>query len=140
MSEDTLTGNLAQKFEHGLDKDSIQREIDGARNAMAEEAFRPEHHTWRNIGISAGTGFVAGSALTAAGEVALTKAVEPLAKPLFAIGFGMLGGGRMTDQILSAPPLKAIECLTPRPILIGGLVVAGLAAGAYGAYEYFNRR
>jgi hypothetical protein len=51
----------------------------------------------------------------------------------------MLGGSRMGAELLTGPPLSAMECLTaygPKPLIIGGLVGAALVVGAYEAYEH----
>jgi hypothetical protein len=85
--------------------------------------------------VVAGGGFLAGSAATAIGEYALGRAVEPLSKVGGAIAFGFLGRGDVAASILYAPRLPWYSLLTPKPIAIGGLAIAAIAAISYEALK-----
>jgi hypothetical protein len=61
--------------------------------------------------------------------------VEPLAKGAGAIAFGVIGGGRAAAEIWAAPPLRAIECISPKTVLAGAAIGAALATGAYELYR-----
>jgi hypothetical protein len=124
-----------------IDDSKISEAMKDARESLGLQAFAPKpDHELRNVGIAAGTGFAGGAALTALGEIGLMKVAEPIARPLGALAFGLLGGGRAASAIMSAPKLTALECLTPKPILIGGLVVAGLATAGYELYEHVIKK
>lgn len=49
---------------------------------------------------------------------------------------GARNGGRGYSAVMNVPKLTALECLTPKPLLIGGAIVAGLAIGGYELYEH----
>jgi hypothetical protein len=124
-----------------VDDSKIKDAMNDARESLGLQAFgRHEDHELRNLGIAAGTGLATGSALTALGQIGLTKAIEPIARPFAAIGLGMLGGGNAASAMMSGPKLTALECLTPKPIIIGGLVVAGIAAAGYEFYEHVVKK
>jgi hypothetical protein len=124
-----------------FDDSKIKDAMNDARESLGLQAFGPKpDHELRNVGIAAGTGFAGGAALTAAGEIGLMKVAEPIARPLGALAFSFLGGGRAAEAIMSAPKLTALECLTPKPILIGGLAAAAVAVGAYELYEHVIKK
>jgi hypothetical protein len=106
--------------------------------SLSQQAFNlaKQSHELRDVGIAAGSGFLAGSGLTAAGEYGLMKMVEPVARPVFAVAFGAMGGGRVASQILNGPAMTFAECVTPKHVVVGGLIAAGLVAGGYEFYKH----
>ncbi len=125
-------------FESREDFDKAMHE---AREALISQAYHPQaNQHLQNLGIAAGSGFVLGGAATAGGEVLITKAVEPIARVTNAAIFSALGGGRVASELLQRPGLRAIECITPRHLLIGGLIGAGLATAAYEGYRFLRAK
>lgn len=129
---------LGIKFDDSKVKDAMN----DARDALGLQAWgKPkENHELRNAAIAGAAGFATGAGLTAAGEIGIVKAAEPVMRPLVAVGMSMLGGGNAYSAIMNGPKLRALECLTPKPILVGGAIVAGLAVGGYELYEHVFKR
>ena len=106
--------------------------------SLSQHAFAltKHDHELRDVGIAAGTGFIAGGALTAAGEYGLMKAFEPAGRMMGVLAFSMLGAGRFAGDIATGPALTAAECITPKYVLAGGLIAAGVVAGGYEFYKH----
>jgi hypothetical protein len=122
---------------------SALRDENSTSHILSGQAFSLGLEDWRGPAIAGGAGFSGGAALTGLGEIGLIKAALPIYKPLLAVGFAMLGGGRAASQILYAPSPTAMECLRaagPKPLVIGGLVGMTLAVGGYEAYEHWKNK
>lgn len=92
-----------------------------------------------NTLIAAGTGFVAGAAITGAGEVALVKSSELVARGMIAFPALIFGMTEHYNAFVYQPTSPWYRCLTPKPVAIGGAVVATLAAGGYEAYRRWGK-
>ena len=129
---------MTETFDASFMRDNFN--LESASTLLSQEAFAmPSGNSLQTLALVGGGGFVGGAATTAAGEFAMMKTVEPFAKTFGALAFGAIGGGRAAGAILSAPPLTALECITPKAVLIGGAITAGLAIGAYELYENFHK-
>lgn len=125
------------------DEKSLSAHATQATEVLREQAFSSDFDkfAWQKVGIAAGAGAASGAILTSGAEFVLTKTAEPLARFGASIAFGVIGGGKAAAEILYAPPLRAIECITPKYALAGAAIGATIAVGAYELYESaFNKK
>lgn len=114
-----------------------------ASEVLREQAISTDFNkfAWQKLGIAAGAGAASGAIITSGAEFVLTKTAEPMARFAGSIAFGVIGGGKAAAEILYAPPLRAIECITPKYALAGAAIGATIAFGAYELYESaFNKK
>lgn len=88
--------------------------------------------------ITAGTAFVGGAALTAAGQFGLIRATESIFNAAGSELATAVGANPTRATLRLVEPLPWFKAITPKPALIGGTIVAALAVGTYEGYKWLK--
>ncbi|MFN8659312.1 MAG: hypothetical protein U0105_23465 [Candidatus Obscuribacterales bacterium] len=89
--------------------------------------------------ITAGTAFVGGAAITAAGQFGAQRLGEAIINQAGSELLSWVGANPTRATLQFAEPVPFLKAITPKPVLIGGTIAAALAVGAYEGYQWLKK-